>query len=83
MLSTIRNKLHNYGILYEKTDNIPANKMLADYRQTDSRFDQKMSADWHQLQSHSFSVLSTEPIHIVTWQIGNRNRAESAAFIDI
>jgi len=44
MLSTIRNKLHNYGILYKKTDSIPANKMLADCRQTDSRFDQKMSA---------------------------------------
>jgi len=61
----------------------PANKMLADCRQTGNRFDQKMSADWHQLRSHSASVLSTEPVHIIKQQIGSRNRTEPAAFIGI
>jgi len=56
----------------------PANKMLADCRQTGSRFDQKISAGWHQLRSHSASVLSTEPVHIVRQQIGSRNQAEPA-----
>jgi len=39
-----RDRKWKYCSVLSRKINIPANKMLADYRQTDSRFDQKMSA---------------------------------------
>jgi len=50
-------------------------KMLAECRQTSSRFDQKMSTNWHQLCS--VSVLSIRSVYIIKQQIGSRNRADS------
>ena len=75
----------------------PNSKMLAVWRQTDSRFNQNLLADWYQLRPHSANVLPAESANIisqqidgknrtepvdVTWrQIGGRNRAESADII--
>jgi len=50
--------------------------MLAECRQTGSKFSQKISADWHQLRSYSASILSTKSVHIIRRQIDTRNQAK-------